>query len=113
MGIQFSKIHCSSNSSIPDFVRLCQSFYLPDQRCIVNKDREVFFYINEESINSMLQLNLDPNAASLSIEELTQNYLELEFSSKFKVFQTFCPKQVDIPKLNPPFDTFDFPNETR
>ena len=30
-----------------------------------------------------------------------------------EVFQTFCPTQVDIPKLNPPFDTFDFPSETR
>ena len=97
----------------PDSVRLCQSYYLPDQRCIVNKDREVIFYINAESINSMLQLNPDPNAASLSIENLSQLYLELDFTSKFKIFQTFCPTQVDIPKLNPPFDTFDFPSETR
>ena len=99
--------------SVPDFVKLCQSYYLPDQRCIVNKDRDVIFYINAESINSMLQLNPDPNAASLSIEDLTQLYLDLAFASKFKIFQNFCPKQVDIPKLNPPFDTFDFPNETR
>lgn len=57
--------------SAPDFVRLCQSYYLPDQRCIVNKDREVIFYINAESINSMLQLNHDPNTTTLSIEDLT------------------------------------------
>ena len=82
-----------------DFFRLCQSSYLPDQICIVNKDREVFFYMNEESLNSMLQLNLDPNVASLSIEELTQNYLELEFSSKFKVSRLFVPSKLISPNL--------------
>ena len=99
--------------STPDFVRLCQSYYLPYQRCIVIEDREVIFYINAESINSKLQLNPDPNAASLSIEDLTQLYLDLDFSSKLKIFQTFCPTQDDIHKLNPPFDTFDFPSKTR
>ena len=72
--------------SAPDFVILCQSYYLPDQRCNVNKDREVIFYINVESIKSMLQLNPDPNVASLSIEDLTQLYLDLDFASKFKIF---------------------------
>ena len=64
--------------SAPYFVRLCQSYYLPDQRCIVNKDTEAIFYINAESINSMLQLNPDPNAASLSIDDLTQLYLVMQ-----------------------------------
>ena len=37
----FPKYIIPLTHSAPDFVRLCQSYYLPDQRCIVNKDREV------------------------------------------------------------------------
>ena len=37
-----------------DFIRLCQMHYIPDQRCIVNKDSEVLFFITAESINDML-----------------------------------------------------------
>ena len=99
--------------SVPDFIRLCQAYYMPEKRCIVNKEKETLFYITEESINSMLQMNHDPNSASLSIEDLTQLYLDLEFNTRFKIYQNFCPNQVDIPKLNPPFDTVDFPDETR
>ena len=77
------------------------------------QEKDTLFYITEESINSMLQMNHDPISASLSIEDLTQLYLELDFNARFKIYQTFCPNQVDIPKLNPPFDTFDFPDETR
>ena len=61
----------------------------------------------------MLQLNHDLNNASLSIEDLTQLYLDLYFASKFKIFKIFWPTHVHVPKVNPPFDTFDFPSETR
>jgi len=99
--------------SVSEFIRLCQAYYMLEQRCIVNKEKDILFYITEESINSMLQMNHDPNSASLSIEYLTQLYLDLDFNTRFKIYQNFCPNQVDIPKLNPPFDTIDFPDETR
>ena len=97
----------------PDFIRLCQLHYLPDQRCVVNKDREIMFYITAEAINDMLQMSHGPRAVSLSIEDLTQLYLDLDFPSRFMIFQTFWSTHVDIPKVNPPYDTFDFPEGSR
>ena len=61
----------------------------------------------------MLQMKHDPNSVSLSIEDLTQLYLNLYFSAKFNIFQNFWPTHVNVPKVNPPFDTFDFLEETR
>ena len=37
-----------------DLIRLCQNYYVPDQRSIVNNDREILFSITAESINEML-----------------------------------------------------------
>ena len=54
-----------------DFIRLCQLHYVPDQRYIIKKYREVFFSITVESIIQKLQLNHDPRVVSLSIEDLT------------------------------------------
>ena len=39
-----------------DLIRLCQKYYEPDQRAIINADREILFTIIAESINQMLQL---------------------------------------------------------
>ena len=50
------------------FIRLCQMHYIPDQRCMANKDSEVLFFITVESINDMLQLIHNPQSVSLSIE---------------------------------------------
>jgi len=71
---------------VPEFIRLCQAYYMQEQRCIVNKEKDILFYITEESINSMLQMNHDPNSASLSIEDLTQLYLDLDFNARFKIY---------------------------
>ena len=87
--------------------------YVPDQRAIVNKDREILFSIITESINEMLQLKLDPGVVTFSVEELTQLYLELEFPKKFMIFQNFMPIHVDLPKVNPPYSTSDFPKASR
>ena len=51
-----------------DLVRMCQKYYVPDQRSIVNANREILFSITTESINEMLQLQFDPRAVPLSIE---------------------------------------------
>ena len=96
-----------------DFIRLCQMHYIPDQRCMVNKYSEVLFYITAESINDMLQLSHDPRAVSLSIEDLTQMYLDLDFPRKFEILQNFMPNHVNLPKVNPAYDTFDFPEGSR
>ena len=37
-----------------DLIILCQMHYVPDQRAMVNKDREIMFFITTESINEML-----------------------------------------------------------
>lgn len=39
-----------------DLIRLCQKYYVPDQRSIVNAGRYILFSITAESINEMLQL---------------------------------------------------------
>ena len=69
-----------------DLVRLCQKHYEPDQRAIVNVDREVLFTITTKSINQMLQLPSDHNLVPLSIEYLTQLYLSLDFPNFFMIF---------------------------
>ena len=80
---------------------------------MVNKDSEVLFYITAEAINDMLQLSHDPRVVSLSIEDLTQMYLDLDFPRKFEILQNFMPNHVNLPKVNPPYDTFDFPEGSR
>ena len=97
----------------PDLIRLCQLHYLPNHRCMVNKYREFLFYINVDSINAMLQMSHDPRVVSLSIEDLTQLYLDLHFPTRFNIVQIFGPTHVDITKVNPPYDTFDFLDGTR
>ena len=54
-----------------DLVRLCQKYYVLDQREILNAYREILFSIIAKSINEMLQLQFDPRAVPLSIEALT------------------------------------------
>ena len=94
-------------------VRLCQKHYEPNQRAIVNVDREILLTITAESINQMLQLQSDPQSVPLSIEALTQLYLGLDFPKKFMIFQNFFPSHVDIPKLNPPYSTAKFPEGSK
>ena len=52
-------------------IRLCQKHYEPDQRAIVNAEREILFTITAESINQMLQLQFEPQSVPLTIEALT------------------------------------------
>ena len=37
-------------------IRLCQQYYVPEQRAIVNDNKEVIFTVTTKSINQMLQL---------------------------------------------------------
>ena len=80
---------------------------------MVNKDNEVMFYITAEAINDLLQLSHDPRAVSLSIEDLTQMYLDLDFPRNFIILQNFMPNHVNIPKVNTRYDTFDFSEGSR
>ena len=49
----------------------------------------------------------------MSIEALTQLYLGIDFPKRFKIFQTFMPCYIDIPKVNPPYSTSKFPEGSR
>ena len=40
-------------------------------------------------------------------------YLDLDFPRKFEILQNFMPNHVNLPKVNPPYDTFDFPEGSR
>ena len=40
----------------PEVIKLCQDYYSPDLRAIVNAEKEVLFTITAESIKQMLQL---------------------------------------------------------
>ena len=44
-----------------DLIRLCQKYYEPDQRAIVNADRGILFTITAESVNQMLQVQFEPH----------------------------------------------------
>ena len=96
-----------------EIIRLCHQYYIPEQRAIVNASKEVLFTITAESINQMLQLQLDPQAVPLSIEALTKLYIGLYFPKRFMIFQNFMPLHVEIPKLNPPYSTAKFPEGSR
>ena len=80
---------------------------------MLNIDSEFMFYITAQAINDMLQLSHDPQAVSLSIEDLTQMYLDLDFPRKFEILQNFMPNHVNLPKVNPHYDTFGFPEGSR
>ena len=69
-----------------DLITLCQKYYVPDQKEIVNADKEILFYITVESINEILQLQFDPKEVPLSIEALTQLYLGLDFPKRIVIF---------------------------
>lgn len=96
-----------------EIIRLCQKYYDPDQRAIVNAEKEILFTITAQSINQMLQLQPDPQAVPLSIEALTQLYPCIDFPKSFMIFQNFMPSHVDIPKINPPYSTAKFPKGSR
>ena len=87
---------------------MCQTYYSPKQREMVNENKEVLFTITAESINQMLQLKPDPNVVPLSIEALTKLYIGLEFPKTFQIFQVFMPLHVEIPQINPPYSTSKF-----
>ena len=69
-----------------EVIRLCQQYYVPKQRAIVNAKKKVLLTINVESINQMLQLQPDPQAVPLSIESLTKLYIFLDFPKRFMIF---------------------------
>ena len=43
-----------------EIIRLCHQYYIPEQRSIVNTNKEVLFTITAESINQILQLQPNP-----------------------------------------------------
>ena len=94
-------------------IRLCQTSYLPDQRALVTPAKEILFTITTESINQMLQIQPRPDETPLSIETLTQLYLNLDFPKRFQIFQTFIPSSVETPNTNPPYPTTIFSERTR
>ena len=61
----------------------------------------------------MLQIQPRPDEIPLSIEALTQLYLNLDFPKRFQIFQTFMPSSVEIPKINPPSPSLKFSERTR
>ena len=61
----------------------------------------------------MLQLKHDPKAVPLSIEALTMLYIGLYFPKRFQIFQVFMPLHVEIPQINPPYSTSEFPECSR
>ena len=61
----------------------------------------------------MLHLKPCPNAVPLSIEALTKLYLDLDFPKRFQIFQLFMPSNVEIPNINPPYSSSEFPEESR
>ena len=67
-------------------MRLCQQYYVPEQRAIINANKEVLLTITTKPINQMLQLQLDPQADPLSIEALTKLYISLDFPKRFMIF---------------------------
>ena len=99
--------------SCPKVIILCHHYYMPEQRTIVNANKEVLFTITVESINQMLQLKPNPQAVPLSIEALTKLYIGLEFPRRFQIFQIFMPLHVEIPQINPPYSTSKFPEGSR
>ena len=96
-----------------EVIRLCQKYYEPDQRAVVNAHKEIIFTITAQYINQMLQLQPDPQEVPLSIEALTQLYLGLYFPKRFMIFQNLMPSHVDIPKTNPPYSTTKLPEGSR
>ena len=71
------------------------------------------FTITAESINQILQIQSRPDETPLSIEALTQLYLNLDFPKWFYKFQTFMPSSVEIPKINPPYPSAIFFQRSR
>ena len=71
------------------------------------------FVIIAESINQMLQIQPRPDETPLSIETLTQFYLNLDFPKRFQIFQTFMPSSVETPKTNPPYPSAIFSEKNR
>ena len=43
-----------------EIIRLCHQYYIPEQRDIVNANKEVLFTITAESIKQMFHLQPDP-----------------------------------------------------
>ena len=95
--------------SFPEVVRLCQNYYVPEKREIVNANKEVLFTVTTKSINQMLQLKPYPKTIPLSIGALTNFYIGLDFPKRFHIFQVFMPLHVEIPQINPPYSTSKFP----
>ena len=61
----------------------------------------------------MLHIQPGPNEVHLSIEALTELYLDMDFPKRFHIFQTFMPSYVEIPKLNPLYSSTKFSKRTR
>lgn len=97
----------------PKVIRLCHSYYFPDQRTMINYEKEILFTITAESINQMLQIQSRPDQVPLSIEALTQLYLNLDFPKRFQIFHTFMPSSIEIPKINPPYPSAKFSERAR
>ena len=61
----------------------------------------------------MLHIQPRPDQTPLSIEALTQLYLNLDFPKRFQIFQIFIPSFVETPKKNPPYPHAIFSERTR
>ena len=61
----------------------------------------------------MLQIQPRRDETPLSIETLTQLYLNLDFPKRFQIFHTFIPSSVETPKTNPPYPSTIFSERTR
>lgn len=61
----------------------------------------------------MLQIQPNPDEAPLSIEILTELYLNLDFPKRFQIFRSYLPSSAETPKNNPPYLASIFSRRTR
>lgn len=97
----------------PDFISWCHVRYVPNQRAVVSQNNKSLFTITVESINQMLQIQNPKSLHPSSLESLMDIYKNIDFLQRAKIFETSLPKNVQLPKTNPPYQSSMFPEMTK
>lgn len=96
-----------------DFIIWCQAKYNPVQRTIVAHNGDILVTISPKTVNQMLLILENDFLSQFYVPSPMDLYHKLTFPWRDQIFESFLPKDDQLPKKIPPYPTSMFPQKAK
>lgn len=83
------------------------------QRTVMTQDGKILITITDKSINQMLIIPPSDSLSHFTSASVMYLHNKLTFPHRALIFEIFLPKDIELPKRNPPYSLSMFPEATR